>query len=171
MTVRTCMLVSLPAWPSWPITAPFPNTEARRCTRSSLIRTVRGVSCLPARAVARCHRGGAGKGNTVPCRFDGTVQGLPHGIDDVITTDLPELGVPPEPTALRALAIAIPARRAAAEPAVAGGDASAGRRAGLSAPDRAGPPELEGTLSAHPDPRLLHCRRLECRHDGPNRAA
>src|SRR5215216_5850502 len=171
MTVRTCMPVSLPAWPSWPITAPFPNTESM--AMHSFFAGPDGTrSILPTSSCCgSMPPGGAGKGNTVPCRFDGTVQGLPHGIDDVITTDLPELGVPPEPTALRALAIAIPARRAAAEPAVAGGDASAGRRAGLSAPDRAGPPELEGTLFAHPDPRLLHCRRLECRHDGPNRAA
>ena len=49
-----------------------------------------------------------GEANTIPCRFDGTVQGLPRGIDEVLATGLPDVGVPPEPTALCALAIAIP---------------------------------------------------------------
>ena len=84
-------------------------------------------SCCGSMPPGRCRQGQHGP---MPLRRNGP--GLPYGIDDVITTDLPELGVPPEPTALRALAIAIPARRAAAEPAVAEGDASAGRRAGLS---------------------------------------
>jgi hypothetical protein len=52
-----------------------------------------------------------GEGNTIPCRFDGTIQGLPRGIDEVITSGLPEVGVPPAPTALWALAIAIPPRQ------------------------------------------------------------
>jgi hypothetical protein len=52
-----------------------------------------------------------GEANTLPCRFDGTVQGLPRGIDEVLTTCLPEVGVPPEPTALCALAIAIPSKQ------------------------------------------------------------
>jgi hypothetical protein len=50
-----------------------------------------------------------GEANTIPCRYDGTLQGLPRGIDEVIATGLPDVGVPPEPTALCALAIAIPA--------------------------------------------------------------
>jgi hypothetical protein len=50
-----------------------------------------------------------GEANTIPCRFDGTLQGLPRGIDEVLATGLPEGGGPPEPTALCALAIAIPA--------------------------------------------------------------
>jgi hypothetical protein len=49
-----------------------------------------------------------GEGNTIPCRFDGTVEGLPRGIDEVVASGLPEVGDPPEPTALCALAIAIP---------------------------------------------------------------
>jgi hypothetical protein len=49
-----------------------------------------------------------GEANTIPCRYDGTLQGLPHGIDEVIATGLPEVGAPPAPTALCALAIAIP---------------------------------------------------------------
>ena len=49
-----------------------------------------------------------GEANTIPCRYDGTVQRLPRGIDEVLATGLPEVGVPPEPTALCALAIAIP---------------------------------------------------------------
>jgi hypothetical protein len=50
-----------------------------------------------------------GEGNAIPCRFDGTLQGLPRSIDEVVATGLPDVGVPPEPTALCALAIAIPA--------------------------------------------------------------
>src|SRR4029450_6923130 len=49
-----------------------------------------------------------GEANTIPCRFDGTVQSLPRRIDEVLATGLPEVGVAPEPTALCALAIAIP---------------------------------------------------------------
>ena len=49
-----------------------------------------------------------GEANTIPCRFDGTVQGLPRSIDEVLATGLPEVGVAPVPTALCALAIAIP---------------------------------------------------------------
>jgi hypothetical protein len=50
-----------------------------------------------------------GEGNTIPCRYDGTAEGLPRGIDEVVAAGLPDLGVPPAPTALCALAIAIPA--------------------------------------------------------------
>jgi hypothetical protein len=49
-----------------------------------------------------------GEGNTIPCRFDGTVEGLPRGIDEVVASGLPEVGDSPEPTALCAPAIAIP---------------------------------------------------------------
>jgi hypothetical protein len=49
-----------------------------------------------------------GEANTIPCRFDGTLQGLPHSIDEVLATGLPDEGVAPAPTALCALAIAIP---------------------------------------------------------------
>jgi hypothetical protein len=49
-----------------------------------------------------------GEGNTIPCRFDGTLKGLPRSIDEVLATGLPEVGVAPVPTALCALAIAIP---------------------------------------------------------------
>jgi hypothetical protein len=49
-----------------------------------------------------------GEANTIPCRFDGTVRGLPGGIDEVIASGLPDVGAPPAPTALCALAIAIP---------------------------------------------------------------
>jgi hypothetical protein len=49
-----------------------------------------------------------GEANTIPCRFNGTLQGLPRGIDEVLATGLPDVGAPPEPTALCALAIAIP---------------------------------------------------------------
>jgi hypothetical protein len=49
-----------------------------------------------------------GEANTIPCRFDGTLQGLPRSIDEVLATGLPEVGVAPAPTALCALAIAIP---------------------------------------------------------------
>jgi hypothetical protein len=30
-----------------------------------------------------------GRANTIPCAFDGTVEGLPHGIDEVVATGLP----------------------------------------------------------------------------------
>jgi hypothetical protein len=49
-----------------------------------------------------------GEANTIPCRFDGTLQGLPRSIDEVLATGLPEVSVAPAPTALCALAIAIP---------------------------------------------------------------
>jgi hypothetical protein len=52
-----------------------------------------------------------GEGNTIPCRYDGTIRGSPHGVDEVITTGLPDMGAPPAPTALCALAIAIPPRQ------------------------------------------------------------
>jgi hypothetical protein len=49
-----------------------------------------------------------GEGNTIPCRYDGTAGGLPRGIDEVAAGI--DLGVPAgAPTALCALAIAIPA--------------------------------------------------------------
>jgi hypothetical protein len=50
-----------------------------------------------------------GEGNAIPCRYDGTVEGLPRGIDEVVAAGI-DLGVPAgAPTALCALAIAIPA--------------------------------------------------------------
>jgi len=70
-----------------------------------------------------------GEANTIPCRYDGTLHGLPRGIDEVIASGLPDMGAPPEPTALCALAIAIPSRagKPGPEPAAAGGNAGAGR--------------------------------------------
>jgi hypothetical protein len=63
-----------------------------------------------------------GEANTIPCRCDGTLQGLPHGIDEVIATGLPDVGTPPAPTALCALAIAIPSgqENKGAEPVAVG---------------------------------------------------
>jgi hypothetical protein len=49
-----------------------------------------------------------GEANTIPCRYDGTIEGLPRGIDEVVAAGLPDIGVPAAPTALCALAIAIP---------------------------------------------------------------
>ena len=49
-----------------------------------------------------------GEANTIPCRYDGTIEGLPRGIDEVVAAGLPDVGVPAAPTALCALAIAIP---------------------------------------------------------------
>ena len=52
-----------------------------------------------------------GEGNTIPCRYDGTIRGSPHGVDEVMTSGLPDMGAPPMPTALCALMIAIPPRQ------------------------------------------------------------
>jgi hypothetical protein len=46
--------------------------------------------------------------STIHCRYDGTAAGLPGGIDEVVAAGI-DVAVPPAPTALRALAIAIPA--------------------------------------------------------------
>src|SRR6266498_3175854 len=81
---------------------------ARRRPVAPLVVAVPAVRRLPAGAVGRRHHEVLGEANTIPCRYDGTIEGLPRGIDEVVAAGLPDIGVPAAPTALCALAIAIP---------------------------------------------------------------
>ena len=91
----------------------------------------------------------------IPCRWDGTLDGLPAGIDDVLLQGLERSRAAAE-RRLRARdrgAAAAPEQRPRA--AHARGDARALRRPRPRRPARAAPPELEGALPAHAD-RALH---------------
>ena len=108
------------------------------------------------------------EGHTIPCAWDGTVEGLGEGIDAMIA-DAFELRKRLQPTALGALAAEIRPQFQGQGLAdtCARRDGRARPRRGAQPADRPGPSQLQGPIPDHPDRAL---RDLDSRQRGTVRS-